>query len=589
MAFETDDESERIARAQALANAPDRLRPGDRFQLGYRVEHLLAKGGVSEVYVATREPHGTKVALKVPLAGTTLRPEANSGWSTHLLEEARRLANVGLPGFLRVIDVDVDPKHGPCVVTDLVDGHTLAAYVDAHDGPFSAPAAAQILRALARILGPLHKAKEAHGDLKPANIMVHAPYKRTQLLVLDMSTQTSWRSPLYLAPEGVQHRALNPRTDVFALGTMFYRLVAGRTPVTADPDNPSDVMRAQIHDAPDPLERVAPSVPAPLAALIHRMLAKDPAARPKDAREVEKEIDAVFGGALEENLREVFGVAPPTTRAAPPFSLVDDPTRWITHDGVDSGPCDELRARTRAAEGARRATPALVIKQGPRRLLGIVQPLAAGRSSIGRATDQDVVVPHASVGRTHGWVAWTEDGVEVGDDGHHAVYVDEVFTACGPLRDHGGVRGRLRVGDVVFELLDAEEMAPPMPDVPEDLFAEVEAILQAARPWLPLIEDVAVTSPHPSPPMTTRNAEIELKSRGLADTLRARLSSPSSSHRDPKEVAEVLAHEHALRVRTAIRAGAPPLEVIRRAYGAPIDWMGRAREVLATLARGGAR
>lgn len=533
------------------------------------------------MYVATHERHGTKVALKVSLAGTTMRAEANSGWSAPLIEEGRRLANVGLAGFLRVIDVDVDPQHGPCVVTDLVDGHTLGAYVDAHGGPFSAPAAAQVIRALARILAPLHKAKEAHGDLKPANVMVHAPYKRTQLVVIDMSTRQSWRSPLYLAPEGIQHRALDPGTDVFALGTMFYRLVAGRMPVTANPDDPSEVMRAQIHDAPDPLARVAPSVPAPLAALIHRMLAKTPTERPKDARAVVKEIDAAFGDALEEDLLEVFGVAPATSRAAPPISLVEDATRWITHDGVDSGVCDELRARTRAAAGARRATPALVIKQGPRRLLGIVQPLAAGRSTIGRATDQDVVVPHASVGMTHGSVAWTEDGVEVGDDGHHAVYVDEVFTVRGVIRGRGGVRGRLRVGDVVFEVLDAGETAPPMPEVPDDLFEEVEAILRAAKPYLPIIEDVASTSPSPSPPMTRRNAEVEHESRGLADAVRALLSSGSASARDPARVAEILANEHALRVRTAIRAGAPPLEVIRRAYGAPIDWMERARAILA--------
>jgi serine/threonine-protein kinase len=246
----------------------------------YEVDREIGRGGMGVVYLARDLRLDRLVAIKtlpVQLGG-------DSALRERFLREARTAARLSHPNIVPIHRAD---ELGGQVffVMGFVDGDSLAAKLKA--GPLSPRDAIPVLRDVASALGYAHKHGVVHRDVKTENIMIERATGRA--LVTDFGiARVAEAAPLtatgqvlgtvyYLSPEQVSGDEVDARSDIYALGVVGYAMLAGKFPF----EGPlaSAVLVAHVMKQAAPLAVVAPNVPASLASIIDRCLAKDPANR----------------------------------------------------------------------------------------------------------------------------------------------------------------------------------------------------------------------------------------------------------------------------------------------------------------------
>jgi serine/threonine-protein kinase len=180
------------------------------------------------------------------------------------------------------------------IVTRYVPGVTLRAALRGAGGPFAYARAAAVLRDLAAALAYAHARRIVHRDVKPENVFLEEPGGRALLAdfgiarPLDVDSPltvdgASMGTPTYMAPEQITGRAIDERTDVYALGLVGWEMLAGRRPWQGE--TLYAVLHRQQHDELPDLALLRPDIPAYLLAAVRGALAKDPAARWRDGAE----------------------------------------------------------------------------------------------------------------------------------------------------------------------------------------------------------------------------------------------------------------------------------------------------------------
>ncbi len=264
----------------------------------YTIVRLLARGGVGLVYLARQAVTNEPVVVKVLAANLIGDAETRARFD----REAQRLRSVTHPNIVSMISYGVDhgQAHGSAfLVMEYLEGELLSAYA-ARKGPLSladfTPIAAQILKAV----GYAHGMGLMHRDLKPSNIMLCTRKGRANFVKVldfgmaklvegerDITSEQIVGTANYLSPEQIKGEDIDARVDVYALGVMFYNLLAGHLPFKAD--NNAALLYKHVHEPPPPLaQALAPGhdIPPKLIALVHRCLAKDRSERFADATAV---------------------------------------------------------------------------------------------------------------------------------------------------------------------------------------------------------------------------------------------------------------------------------------------------------------
>jgi serine/threonine protein kinase len=260
---------------------------------GYRVLDRLGKGGMSHVFLAEHAVLGKRVAVKVLSAGL----RADSAARERFVREARAAAVVDSPNIVHVFDVDMD-HDPPFLVMEYVDGVSLQAAVARH-GAFSSAETALVGVEVARGLAAAAAAGLVHRDIKPANLLVdrHGRVKILDLGIVRLPGEdTLPRADVgnvadvilgtldYLAPEqAIDSSTVDARADVYSLGATLYFLLAGHPPFPG-----TDVrhkLAAKQYSDPLPIHRLRPDVEHNLSEAIHKLMARDPAARCKSAQD----------------------------------------------------------------------------------------------------------------------------------------------------------------------------------------------------------------------------------------------------------------------------------------------------------------
>jgi serine/threonine-protein kinase len=263
---------------------------GDLVGGRYQIERLLGSGGLGEVYLALDTQHSLWVALK--------RLRTDVAFPDYVIEqtqrEARLLADLFHRNIIRVTDFGFD-EVGSYFALEFVEGYTLAALL--RNGKVPLETFYQVTLQCLEGLGAAHRRQILHLDIKPANLMLQGhPEPNFTVKILDfglarLSDEISGKredeltigSVYYISPEQLQHQALDPRTDLYSLGQVCYHMLAG-TVTFPDPD-PVVVRAGHLSVDPVPVQRYNQEVSEPLTQWVHRMIARDPAQRPKDAQD----------------------------------------------------------------------------------------------------------------------------------------------------------------------------------------------------------------------------------------------------------------------------------------------------------------
>ncbi len=269
----------------------------------YRLEEQVGQGGMAVVWRALDTQLMRTVAVKVLHAHLIAREEIRRRFQ----REAKAVARLHHHHILDIYDVSSagEPPGGPSyLVTEFIPGWSLRNFADKH--PFDPPElAAAVALALADALEHAHAAGVVHRDLKPENVMLREDgvVKLTDFGIATLldpddkftATGAILGSPAHLPPEIIEGKPADPRSDLFSLGTLLYWLACGQLPFQAR--TPAALLK-QILDVkpPDPRTHRA-SIGDGLAALIMRLLEKDPALRVQTAAEAKRELARLLAEA----------------------------------------------------------------------------------------------------------------------------------------------------------------------------------------------------------------------------------------------------------------------------------------------------
>ena len=246
----------------------------------YRVLEKIGSGGMGEVFRARDERLGRDVALKL------IRPELASSPSilARFKQELLLSRQVTHKNVIRIYDLG-DADGVKFITMEFVEGEDLRAILT-REGKVSPKEAINIIRQACTGLQAAHQEGVIHRDLKPSNIMKDASGR---VVIMDFGlartvggdgmTQTGMMigTMEYMSPEQAMGNELDPRSDVFTMGLIFYELLTGNIPFRAESAIASLVKRTQERAVP--LSDVDPTIPPTLSRIVAKCLERDPNAR----------------------------------------------------------------------------------------------------------------------------------------------------------------------------------------------------------------------------------------------------------------------------------------------------------------------
>jgi eukaryotic-like serine/threonine-protein kinase len=270
-----------------------------------RIEKLLARGGMAEVYL------GSHLNLERPVAIKLLHSYIEE--EPLLLErfhrEAKVVAGLRHPNIVQIFDFDTIDGH-PYLVMEYLKGPTLATYLrHLHQQKKRLPfdQVARLLDQVSTALDYAHGQGVVHRDIKPGNIILHDKSEDIPLdrplpedvgavitdfglvRIMNTASQTATGTvsgtPAYMSPEQARGDQTDHRTDIYSLGIVLYEMLAGRVPFEAD--STLTVLHMQIHTTPPPIV----GIPAKIQDVIDRALQKNPDDRYQNSRALAVDYD----------------------------------------------------------------------------------------------------------------------------------------------------------------------------------------------------------------------------------------------------------------------------------------------------------
>jgi len=262
--------------------------PPPRLKDRYRLVERIGRGGMGLVYRARDETLDRDVAIKFVLPERLIGGEA----SARFLREARAVARLSHPNVMTLYDVDRE-QAWHYLVLEHIAGQNLHEKMIERGGPLPLGESLLAMRSTLQALAYAHAQGMVHRDIKPDNIMLtpDGSVKVTDfgLAVARGDVRLTQEdaivgTPLYLAPEVLKGEPADGRTDLYAVGAVFYELLTGRPPFTGD--DPVAVL-SQIVNAPITPPRVFDAaIPSAVERVVVRLLEKDPSDRYASAEDV---------------------------------------------------------------------------------------------------------------------------------------------------------------------------------------------------------------------------------------------------------------------------------------------------------------
>jgi serine/threonine protein kinase len=319
----------------------------------YELHRRLASSQIDEMWLAQDSHSQHYVLLKVFYT----HHEVDSEVIRHFVNQAETVASLEHPNLVRLLDVLVYPSRNSnspissmvCLVTDYIDGHTLADYLRSTSSTAKMRPGTHIVDLFTPIslaIDYAHQRGVIHGNLKPRNILLNSrtsaqgqigeplltDFGFTKLLRQGSATT----SPFYLSPEQIGGNAANERSDIYALGVILYELCTGVLPFRGN--RPVAIMVQHLNTPPTPPALMNPTISSAMAHVILRSLAKEPEARFASAASMTVAMAMALNTPVPELL--IQSVSLPDTRDESDFSqslpLTSQP--WVTPSAVPAVP-----------------------------------------------------------------------------------------------------------------------------------------------------------------------------------------------------------------------------------------------------------
>jgi serine/threonine-protein kinase len=260
----------------------------------FQLVRKLGQGGMGQVYLARQLSLKRQVAVKI------LRPELAENHTSlqRFRREAEAVAGINHANIVQIYQIgEADGMH--YMALEYVEGRNLRDYLT-KKGPPELPIALNIMRQVAAALQRAGELGFVHRDIKPENILLT---RKSEVKVADFGlsrcfstneplhlTQSgvTMGTPLYMSPEQVHGKVVDPRSDIYSFGVSSYHMLAGEPPFRGA--TAFEVALQHVQKEPPPLAERRPDLPPELCQLIHRMMAKNPDDRPQTAKEVQREL-----------------------------------------------------------------------------------------------------------------------------------------------------------------------------------------------------------------------------------------------------------------------------------------------------------
>jgi len=271
----------------------------------FHVVGQLDEGAMGRVFIADVLPQRTRVALKILRHEYADLPDVVS----RFVDEGRAAARLQHPNIVRVFEHGM-AEHGIAYLSmELLEGVPLNMYT--RDGVVPLAHALPIIQGILAGLGHAHSKGVVHRDLKPANIfLARAPNGTTEVKILDFGIAKVMDlasgiggktragaflgTPSYMSPEQITRpRDVDARTDLWAAGVLFYRMVTGHAPFAGESE--LDRLNAILEHPPTPIDQAVPEL-GPWNAFIARALHKDREQRFQSAAEMSAAIAETASG-----------------------------------------------------------------------------------------------------------------------------------------------------------------------------------------------------------------------------------------------------------------------------------------------------
>lgn len=289
----------------------------------YRVIRRLGRGGMAEVYLAEQISLKRNVALKVLHADLA----RDQSYIERFRREAQSAAALVQANIVQIYEVgEVDGHH--FIAQEYVAGRNLRQYLGRY-GAVEPVMAVNVIRQVAMALQKAGEMNVIHRDIKPENIMLST---KGEVKVADFGlarindeptkqglTQVgiTMGTPLYMSPEQVEGKRVDPRSDIYSLGVTAYHMLSGEPPF--DGSNALAIALQHIKNHAQPLQDVRPDIPEELVDVVNQMMAKDPDARPssgnallKELRKIKIDVDENWDHLIEKLADNEMGGAGPS-------------------------------------------------------------------------------------------------------------------------------------------------------------------------------------------------------------------------------------------------------------------------------------
>ena len=288
----------------------------------YAVRGRLGRGGFADVLLAHDEQLDRQIALKLP------RPDRfpDDAQLLAFVEEARTAARLQHPGIVAVFDVGVEGET-PFIVLEYIRGRSLA-HLLAHES-LPSLSAAQLVAEIAEALAHAHEQGFVHRDIKPQNILLDTddrPHIADFGLAVRHREQTSVTEDVagtthYMSPEQVrsENHRIDGRTDLWALGVVFYRILTGRLPFTGS--SAQEVFQKILYTEPTAPCQIDSTIPSELERICLRCLCQQMSGRYRTASDLSDEltdwIRFTTGGSGSSLRRRGSHIEPPDAPVIP--------------------------------------------------------------------------------------------------------------------------------------------------------------------------------------------------------------------------------------------------------------------------------